>query len=214
MKFPADQKGAKLMLAMKIVFSLLIISSLTTWGCASQLRARPEELISVPSYTMNSAMTRSIKITVNDFSLKTGKPANQIGEAKTGVFNVPTPITFEQPPNVIISNAIKKGLSSVGSQLTETGEADYILDGTVETFWVDEYATGISLEYAKAGVGYDVILKSRNGKILWATTIESFKTSGKSLDATADDLPTLRAALDDSISKLLENVSFWNALAQ
>jgi hypothetical protein len=200
------------MFVMKNLFALLIVSSLGISGCMSQMQVKPEELTGSQVYTMNRPPSKPIKIAVADFSLKTGKPANEIGEAKTGMFNVPAPIRLEQPANLMVSNAIRGGLSSMGHQIVALGEADYNLDGTIETIWVEEYATGMSFEYAKANVKYDVILRDRNGKSLWGTSIEVFKTSGKSLDATHDDLPTLRAALDESVSKLLEDASFWNAL--
>jgi len=199
--------------ALKSVLALLTVLSVTLAGCASQMQVKPEELISTQVLKTNRIPAGTVKIAVADFSLKTDKPPNQVGEAKTGFFNMPTPITFEKPANLIISNAVKKGLSGEGAHLVALGEADYNIDGTVETLWVDEYATGISLEYAKALVKYDVMLKDRNGKILWATTIESFKTSEIAGDATHLDVPTLQAALDDSVSKLLEDAAFWDALS-
>ncbi len=201
------------MLTIKCLFALLIITSLSISGCVSQISVKPEELISTQIYKTQPAPAKPIEIAVTDFSLKTGKPANEIGEAKTGGFNMPTPIKTEQPANIIVSKAIQRGLSGMGHQIVEPRNAEYNLDGAVEKLWVEEYATGVSFEYAKAHVIYDVILRGKSGNILWATTIQSFKVSGKSIEATSDDLPTLKAALTESISKLLEDPSFWHALS-
>jgi hypothetical protein len=155
-----------------------------------------------------------MKIAVSEFKQSTGKPPNTIGEAKTGAFNSLTPIISEEPANVIVRNAIKKGLEGIGLTVVEPGEAGYRVEGTVEKLWVDEHATGISLEYAKAHVKYDIYVRNGQGETVWANTIEGFKTSPKSADATRDDIPTLTTALEESVRSFVEDPGFWNAISR
>ncbi len=190
----------------------MILGSIAVTGCTSQIKVKPNELLSPAVGAMENTSLKTVKIAVSDFSLKTGKGADEIGEAKTGVFNMPTPIKIDEPANLMVSNAIKRGLSYSGFQVVGPEEADRILDGSVEEFWVDEYATGYSMEYAKARVRYDVILKDRTGKSMWAKTIEKFMTSVKSMDATDDDIPTLKRVLNESVAALLEDPAFWAKL--
>jgi len=194
------------------LFVFLIMTSVFISGCVSELRAKPDDLMSTKSYNSGHTLTKPITIAVSDFSLKTGKPDNVIGEAKTGIFNSPIPITYGQPATTLISGQIKKGLSGMGFKIAAPEDAEFILDGTIESLWVEEYATGFSMEYAKANARYDVVLKDKNGKVLWGTSVESYKNSNKSMDATYDDLPTLKAACEDSISKLFEDPSFWGTI--
>jgi hypothetical protein len=81
----------------------------------------------------------------------------------------------------------------------------------VEKFWVDEYATGLSLEYSKASVRYDIIIKNSQSATVWANTLDMFKTSGKSMDTTGNNIPTLLLALKESVEAIFRDQTFWNA---
>jgi hypothetical protein len=161
-----------------------------------------------------STPVEGMKIAVPEFKQSTGKPPNTIGEAKTGAFNSLTPIVSEEPANVIVRNSIKKGLEGIGLQVVEKADADYLVDGTVERLWVDEHATGLSLEYAKAHVKYDIYVRNGRGETVWANTIEGFKTSHKSADATRDDIPTLTIATEESVRSFVEDTGFWKAISR
>ncbi len=189
------------------------LAALLSSGCAGQMKVTPQE-IRAAAFKPNRSATRPIKMAAADLAFNTDKPSGEIGEAKTGLFNRSTPIVTEEPANLIVSNAIKKGLMDAGLLMAEPADADFKLEGSLERFWVSEYATGWTWEYAKALVRYDIILKDPNGKILWADTIELFKTSSEKMDATQEDIPTLRAALEESVTQLLEDEGFWKALGE
>jgi hypothetical protein len=137
-----------------------------------------------------------------------------IGEAKTGFFNFPTEIIADESAEVIVAEAVRDGFEKVGFAIVEPSEADYIVTGQITKFWVEEYATGASLEYAKAYVKYDLLVKNAQGKIVWGNTIDEYIVSEKCLDATESDIPTLTRALRHSVEAIFRNESFWQAVSQ
>lgn len=137
-----------------------------------------------------------------------------IGKATTGMFNITKPIRSEDPISHIVTSEITKAFLQGGFTLENKEKSHYIVSGQIERFWVDEYATGWSLEYAKASVRYDIIIKNKDGKFVWANSIEGTHISGKSMDATKDDIPTLLMALKKSIESIFYNKSFLEAIAQ
>jgi hypothetical protein len=137
-----------------------------------------------------------------------------IGEAKTGWVNITKPIRSEDPINHIVTNEIRRAFLQGGFTLENREKSQYLVSGLIERFWVDEYATGWSLEYAKASVRYDIIIKNRDGNFVWANSIEGAHISGKSMDATKDDIPTLLIAFKESIESIFYDKSFLKAIAQ
>ena len=199
---------------MKNTWLILLFASVSIAGCATDsVRVGP---LAPDTYGWKARSTsgKSTKIAVSEFKQSTGKPPNTIGEAKTGVFNSLTPIVSEEPANMIVMSSIRKGLEGIGLKVVEPGEADYRVDGTVERLWVDEHATGLSLEYAKAQVKYDIYVRNGRGEIVWANTIEGFKTSPKSADATQDDIPTLTIAIEESVRSFVEDPGFWKTISR
>lgn len=159
-----------------------------------------------------SQQAKATRLAVSDFKVNTGKSATTIGEAKTGGFNMETPIISEAPVSTVITETIRQGFRKQGVDIVASGDGVFSLDGTIEQFWVDEYATGFSLEYAKARIKYDLYLKNPQGKIVWVKSVEKFKASSKSMDATHDDVPTLLAVLEESVKDVIDDAGFWNAL--
>jgi hypothetical protein len=102
---------------------------------------------------------------------------------------------------------------TAGCKIEEKSKADFTVSGQVERFWVDENLGGFS-ENAKASVRYDIILKNREGRFVWGKSVEGRELSGKSIDATKDDIPTLMKALRKSIESIFEDESFWRAIKQ
>ena len=159
---------------------------------------------------------KELKIAVEEFTSARDKSREEfaIGQAKTGAFNTPTTLRTEESPEKMVTAAIRDVLAQTGFRLVEPQEADYVLAGQIEDFWVDEYATGVSLEYAKAFVRFDVLLKDKNGNILWGDTKEQYRTSERCLDATTYDIPMLIGALTVTATSIVDDQSFWRALSQ
>lgn len=199
---------------MKITSVILLFASLLMFDCATESIKVHSLTTDIHGYQAKGAPNKEVTIAVSDFKLSTGKSPNTIGEAKTGAFNAATPVVSDKPANTIVRDSVKQGLVGVGLNVVDSGDAGYRVDGTVEKFWVDEYATGISLEYAKAHVKYDIYVRNARGETVWANTIEGFKTSGKSADATEDDIPTLTASLRESVRSFVEDPGFWNVISK
>lgn len=200
---------------MRNILSLFcLISVLIAMGCASE-SIHLQSIESTPFKAASPAgIARGVKLAVSDFSLATGKPARTVGEAKTGMFNIATPVVVDQPVNALVKDAVANGLNAAGVMLLSPSEADFRVDGTVEKLWVDEYATGWSMEYAKAHVKFEIYVHNSKGDIVWAKSLEQFKASGKSADATADDLPTLKLALEEAVRLFIEDAGFWQAISK
>jgi hypothetical protein len=169
-----------------------------------------------PSFNVsqsNKRGNREIKVAIAEFDTKTNNLQNNvIGEAKTGLFNSKTPIISTEPITAIFQKTLQKGFKNYGFIVTDAQSADYIVDGTVERFWVDEYATGLSLEYSKAYVRYDLLIQTTGGKIVWANTQEKYETSSTSWDATDHSISTLRIALQKSVESIFNDSSFWTSV--
>ena len=135
-----------------------------------------------------------------------------IGEAKTGAFNGSTMIVAAEPVDVMVTDALRKGLAAVGFNVVDGADADYRVTGQITEFWVTEHATGFSLEYAKAYVKYDLLLKDTQGKILWGSTVDKYLVSDDCWDATEFNTPTLTKALQNSVEALLSDQTFWEAI--
>jgi hypothetical protein len=149
--------------------------------------------------------------------LATGKSISDpyvVGEAKIGAFNVRDPIRSDEPLNIILTNLLRKAFSEAGFKLEEKEKAQYVLSGQVDRFWVEEYATGWSPEYAKASVRFDLIIKNREGKFVWVNTIEASHRSEVSIDATEHDIATLLTAAKKSIESIFKNESFWKSIVK
>jgi hypothetical protein len=149
-------------------------------------------------------------IVVNEFEVKGDLLNNNIiGEAKTGILNSKTDIILEEPPQEMLGKTIEEGLKAAGFTISDNPDTtDYLLTGTLEKLWVDEYATGYSLEYSKAYVRYDVIVKKTSGQVIWANTIDEYKTSKTCWDATSSNIDTLKKTLSGSVNAILCDESF------
>ena len=185
-------------------------------GCTSTLK--------VKTSTPNLNITRQITdapanhttVSFEPFKIvsKDPVPQNVIGEAKVGPFNTPAKIIDSEPADKRVADAVKSGFQHAGFNLVDSQDADFTVSGAVERFWVDEYATGMSMEYSKASVRFDLLIKNRQGAIVWANTLEQFKTSDKSFETTANDLPTLSLALKSAVEAIFKDPTFWKAVAK
>jgi hypothetical protein len=195
-----------------VCFSVLLLVS----GCGGGTMTVDAITPKLALQTDTRATAQEVKVAVAPFraARDKNKKENVIGEAKTGVFNIPGPILARETPEQIVAAAVKEALAEVGFHLVEPKEADYIIGGQVEDFWVSEYATGVSFEYAKAYVRFDLVVQNAAGNTLWGSTLEKYETSGKVWDATAENIPTLTKALAAAVSSIFAQDGFWQALSR
>ncbi len=192
---------------------LLLLLLINFMGCAAP------QLMS--SYQMsdfaftNKVPTGKGPITINIGELLIPKSLPDpfiVGEAKVGVFNETKPIRSEIPVDKLLTQELNRAFSHAGFEIKEKDRCQYFVTGQIDRFWVDEYATGFSFEYAKASIRYDIVIKNRDNQIVWGKSIHKFEMSGKSMDATEDDIPTLLSALRNSIEDIFKDESFWKTI--
>jgi len=135
-----------------------------------------------------------------------------VGEAKVGVVNLSKPIRSEIPIDKILIKELNRAFSQAGFSTDEKDKCQYFVTGRIDRFWVDEYATGLSLEYARASIRYDVVIRNKDNRIVWGKSLEKFNVSDKSMDATDDDIPTLLKTLKNSIEDIFKDESFWKTI--
>lgn len=201
--------------SISICIACLCIASLAA-GCGSSTMTVDPVTPNLAIQKDPRATGKELKLSVEEFKsardTKRGELA--IGEAKTGAFNTSTVLLAEESPEKMVTAAVRDALVKAGFSLVESQNADYVVAGEVSNFWVEEYATGASLEYAKAFVRFDVTLADKNGKILWGTTKEKYQTSSQCWDATAQDIPMLTSALTQTVAFIIDDQSFWLALSK
>lgn len=184
-------------------------------GCGSGTMAVAPITPSLAIQADARAADKGIKVAVEEFA--TARDNNKkfvVGEAKTGVFNALTNMVAKETPEQTVAGALREALAKTGFQVVEPKDADFVIGGRVQDFWVGEYATGVSLEYAKAYVRFDLTVKNVKGNIVWGDTLEKYETSAQCWDATAQDIPTLTKALQDTVVAVLANDGFWKVLSK
>lgn len=134
-----------------------------------------------------------------------------IGEAKTGALNSKSEVISDIPIQDIFYNALKDIFKKKGFIITgDQNSADLLITGEIQQFWVREYASGWTPEYAKAAVRFDILFKDSNNKVFWANSIDKEVKSnslGSIFDATGSLLPTLKEALSQSIKQVINDSS-------
>gem|GEM_PF-3736239 len=197
-------KAFMLFLVLAIIFGSL--------GCSAPQLKRGRLVNEFNIQKKISPEERRIAVCVEEFTTaKSISDPHVIGDARVGVFNVHSEIRSEDPTQLVLANELKRAFLLAGFKIGEKGKSDIIVSGQIERFWVDENIGGIT-ENAKASVRYDIIVKDKEGRFVWGKSIERRKVSGKSIDATKDNIPTLMDALRKSIESIFEDESFWNAI--
>ncbi len=192
--------------------SLIILALGCICGCTSTMNVQTVN----PKFNSigNKRISKAALITVKEFDVKTEEmKKNIIGEAKTGAFNAKTPIVSSESIPSILKRNLQKGFKGVGFRVTEPDMAEYFVEGEIEQFWVDEQANGLSLEYSKAYIKYDVIIKTIDGKVIWAKSVEDFSTSETSVETTKNNMLTLEQSIICSIASIFKDDSFWETFS-
>jgi hypothetical protein len=182
----------------------ILIWTLGVVGCATG----PTQLAVnyVPPSSAPSSALENIHIHVEELvDVRVGKTEKLIGEAKTGMFNISTPITIESTVASLCSSELRKALTAAGYKvIDEVQSADLVLRGRINVFWVQEYVTGYSLEHSEAEIELDLGLFSPTGQDpLWYDVKRSFVKSGQKIDATVVNEELMNEAFQGVIHDLL-----------
>jgi hypothetical protein len=190
------------------------VVALGLMGCGSS-SVRVATLTPTLQITAGHMLGGTVKVAVEPFEVSSDPlKKNIIGKAQTGLVNSDADIVVDEPVGSIVTNVMKSAFKKAGFVVTERSSADYVVHGKVERLWVDEYATGMSLEYSKAQAKIEVLLDDAAGKTLWASTLDKYETSGTALDATEGNIPTLTKALQSAVESLFRDDTFWKAISR
>ena len=152
-------------------------------------------------------------IAIRSFSLATGASTPfVIGEALTGLNDRVTDIISDESVDLIVTRAVARGFKDAGCRLVSEDEADLILDGTVLSFWASEDSSPLR-QNSKASVVYELELRDSVGGAIWSSTMRSFKASEGSIETTGHNVPTLAAALTESVEAIFVDPRLWDALS-
>ena len=123
----------------KLEYFIFIIFLLLMTSCGS---SRP---INVKLVTLDldvrpeNILKKQVKIYIEEFKISPPMPPdNIIGKAKTGFFNVTTNLVADEPISTIVTKSIKKGFEQFGFEIVDRKDANYMVQGIVEKFWVEE----------------------------------------------------------------------------
>lgn len=177
-------------------------------------KIKKDDLLIEPNIKQRISSESPIILYVEDFGFaKSISDPSVVGEANVGMLNFPALIRSEVPVHLIITDQMKRGLLKAGFKLDVKEKAHFTISGRIERFWVDE-RIGMWSENSKASVRYDLIVKDNRRRFVWGDNIVGRATSGKSMETTKDDVPTLVNALKNSIESIFANESFWKAVGQ
>jgi len=195
---------------------VLLAMSLMIAGCGASTIAVGPMVTGAGSTGAEPAVMRTAVVHVEAFTRRAGgKDGCDVGIGKTGMFNERARIVTEQPVDVIVTQGMRTRLTEAGASVVAKDAAAYVIRGSVEEFRAEEYVTGISPEHASARVRFDVIVRNRAGKVVWAGTGDATATSPPTWnDATEFDGETLRVALASALDKVVGDGSFWKAITQ
>lgn len=189
----------------------LMMMAVGAAGCGSSKVRIPT--ISVTVDVKNSFVDHegpSVRVHMFDSAL--GEDSDIIGEAMTGVFNNPADIILEEPVCDVVTRTVTAGFEKAGFQVVDSNDANYDVRGTVERFWVDEFCNGVTLEYSKAAVRFDVYIVDSAAQTVWADSIDVYEDSGIVWDATESNIPTLTSALKRAVESIFTDKQFIEAM--
>ena len=192
---------------------LVALLSTMAFGCAPRGVVFPPFEVAVPSNEVAHQYGVDATVRVLPFEGSgPGTTGDVIGEETAGMFNQPIPITSAEPGRVQITRAVRTGLQIAGFNVVDGETADYTLAGTATRFWVDEYATGWAPEYSRAAVEFELALRDRENRIVWAKAVEVNRRSGATFsDTSKANRVTLQQAVDAAVLEVLNDASFVSA---
>jgi uncharacterized lipoprotein YajG len=198
------EKKMKINIVILFVFSMLF----SVFGCSAKFMTL--DVNYVPSNLPVVAHKTNLFIEKFDDVRNRTEP-NVIGIAKTGALNITTPIVLKTTVSETLAEVFKMAFTEAGfTVVNDKAGSDLTLKGRINTFWVQEHATGWTPEYAEANIELDLALvDSKNGKTLWYDVkISHEKSKGGFMDATSYN----KIVMNDAINGIMKNVMNDNEL--
>ncbi len=140
-----------------------------------------------------------------------------VGEAKTGWSNKSTPIVVEAPVDSLVTRAFRKAFEKVGfSVVNQEYSADLTFKGRINSFWVQEFTTGVAPEHTEADAEFDVALfeKASEKPIWYDVKWSHVKSQSTTINITPENWKKLHQALNEVIKAVLKDPEFNAALGE
>ncbi len=139
---------------------------------------------------------------------------NVIGEGKTGMFNKSTPIVIDGSVADLSTRVLREAFTDAGFSLVDEPGADVILRGRINSFWVQEFATGFGPEQTEAEVEFDVVLVDKmRGKNIWFDVKKARVTSKPSgIDITSQNQKVIAQALNEVVAAVVSDAKLTAAI--
>jgi hypothetical protein len=148
-----------------MILRLLLL--LTISACASsRYDLRRDDLALLPEHQQSPGWTANTARPIFVDSLEDNRPIkNQIGEIKSGLLKSPTPVYLDQQLPYFVKNELSKAIFRRNIPIAVVKEdAPFILKGSIEQFWVSEYAPILGKQQAICQMKLDLALFKRGSQ--------------------------------------------------
>ena len=127
------------------------------------------------------------------------------GIAKTGMFNLETPIYMDISAEEYVKNRFISGLSKRGVDVVS--DSNYAIQGNIKKLWVWEYANGLMPEHSNCEIEIEFEIFSNKDKVLrYHGSVSSNATGTDSiLDTTDSDGPILEICMNYIVEKFAQD---------
>lgn len=151
---------------------------------------------------------KNINLYIEKFSdVRTVKQKNIIGQSATGVFNKITPVLTDNDIEEITTSAIRTTFSKMGFNVVmDEKNADLLLKGRINNFWVKEVGAGSISEHSEAVVELDIVLINKiQEKNIWFDVKKGTAKSGWSANTTHKNERIMNEALNNVIISIIND---------
>lgn len=140
---------------------------------------------------------------------------NVVGQAKTGMFNRRTPVRIGVEIERLAIHAFREAFSDAGFNLVDDqNNADLVLKGRINTFWVQEYSTAWAPQHSEAEVEFDVVLidKARAKNIWFDVKRARAVTKPNTMDITLENERIISEAFNQVVSSIVNDSELTQAV--
>jgi uncharacterized lipoprotein YajG len=190
-----------------IVSLIIICSFFTLSGCGAQF-TKINISCQIQDDLKFFTKAKNINLYIEKFSdVRTVKQKNIIGQSATGVFNKITPVLTDNDIEEITTSAIRTTFSKMGFNVVmDEKNADLLLKGRINNFWVKEVGAGSISEHSEAVVELDIVLINKiQEKNIWFDVKKGTSKSGWSADTTHKNERIMNEALNNVIISIIND---------
>lgn len=185
----------------------LILTFALVNACASKSLILTQNDLKEPikRLLIDNTTANDIQIRYLEFEDLRNEDEKAIGIAKTGMFNVATPIYLYDSTKNVVKERFVKALSERGVSINKN--AKYAIIGQIKKLWITEDANGLAPESANCDLKMDLILyKNQVINPTYKFSVYSYASGTNNIiDATNSDGPILETCIQYAANKFLED---------